>query len=173
MKIGKYIVMLCVTILILSMVGSADENNEKVNITVISESMSVDKNLGQETVLISINTEKTGYLTYLEKYYSKNETGNLSLDRAIMYYNNTMMNNTLTLRIKRPLNESGDSYSLVKAMVYIDNVKKFDSWFIYVNTTENPGTTNVPNETKESPGFGAIASIISITCIVHILKRRK
>lgn len=171
MKIGKYLIMLFVTILILSMVGTAVENNTKANIIVRSESISVDKNLGQETVLITINTEKTGHFTYLEKYYSKNVTD--TPDKAMLYYNDTLTNNTLGLKIKRPLNESGEPYSLVKAVIYIDNVKRFDSLFIYVDETEKPVTTNVPNETKGSPGFETIASIISITCIVHLLKRRK
>jgi hypothetical protein len=187
------IITLLLTIVILSTVSTAVENSEKANITVMSESMSIDKALSQETVLINIHTNKTGHLTYLEKYYSKNETGGLKLDGARMYYNNTIENNTLTLRIKRPLNSSGDPYIMVKAMMYINNNKIFDSWFIYVDTTKKPdivGTQNetvtnetvtnetvtnetVTNETVKSPGFEPIVFVISIVSIFYISKRRK
>lgn len=167
MKIGKMIVILFVTILMLSMVGVAVENTENVNVTVSEyKNENLDKNLTKEPVVIVLHTSKTGYLNYLEKYYSRNSTGALKLDSAAMYYNGTIENNTLTLKIKRPLNASGGTYSFVKAVVFIDNSKRLDSWLVTTEIME-------PGQTEESPGFGIIIAVISVMFTVYILRRRK
>ena len=162
--------MTLMAILILSMVGIAAENTEKANITVASKSLDIDKSTNKETVLITIDTSKTGHLNYIEKYYSKNDTGAINLDSASMYYNDTITNNTLTLEIKRPLNASGGQYLLIKAMVFIDNVRQFDSQFRIIDEQEEVKQTEQP---PESPGFDIVVPIISIVSIVYLLKRRK
>jgi len=172
MNIEKYIVTLFAIVLILSTVGAAVENasnagktnitdTSKANITIISKSVEIDKNSSKEIVLIYIDSSKTGHLNYLEKYYSQNATGGVNLDSAIMYYNETMPNNTFTLKIKRPLDNDGNQYRLIKALIYIDNKKEFDTWFKF-------GDKN-----KESPGFDIIVAIISMISIVYLLKIRK
>lgn len=167
MKIGKLTGITFIIILMLSAVYVAVENTENVNITINEyKSEDIDKNLSQEMVVVVIHTNQTGYLNYLEKYYSKNNTGVLKLDSAAMYYNGTMTNDTLTLKIKRPLNIYGESYPFVKAVVYIDNNKKLDSWFLADKDVK-------PSETKDSPGFDVIIPVISIILTTFLLKRKK
>ncbi len=165
MNIGKYIVVLMLAILMLSMVGMANDNNtEDVNITIISKNLDIDKDSNREIVLIYINSSKTGHLNYVEKYYSINETGGKKLDSAMMYYNDTMSNNTLALKIKRPLDIYGNPYRLIKAMIFIDNKKVFDKQLIFVKDE---------NEEKKSPGFDIIVTMVSMIFIICLLKRKE
>ncbi len=64
----------------------------------------IDKELNKHIVLVNINS-KIGQLIYMEEYYSINGAGNLKLDSRIIYYNNTIKNSELTLKIKRPLDK--------------------------------------------------------------------
>lgn len=161
MNIEKCIMVLLAAILTLSVVGIADENATKVNITVISKSVDIDKSSNQETVLIYIESSKTGRLNYIESYFYKNDTGIPDLDRAAMYYNDTLTNNTLTLRIKRPLDKLGNPYRLIVATIFIDNNKEFETWFKFTN-----------NDDKKSPGFETIVVMISIIFAICISKKR-
>lgn len=171
MNIEKYIVALLTTILMLSMAGMANENTEnvniteKVNITIVSKNLDIDKDSNREIVSVYINSSKIGHLNYIEKYYSINETGEKNLDSAMMYYNNTMPNNTFALKIKRPLDRSGNPYRLIKAMIFIDNKKVFDKQLIFVK--------NENSSEKKSPGFDIIVAAVSIIFIIYLFKKKR
>lgn len=172
MRIEKCIMVLLAVILVLSVTGIAEENTEKVKIVVIAKNLGIDKNLSKQMVFVNITTDKTGHLTYVERYYSKNETGKLNIKDARMYFNATIKNNTVLLRIKRPLSESGEPYAFVRSIVYIDDKKGLDSWLKYIDT-KNTSVDKDTNKDKKSPGFEVIMSIITMVSIVYLLKRKK
>lgn len=156
-----------ITILIMSVVGVAGDNKtEKTKVVVISRNIGIDQN--REVILASIATNKIGHLIYLEEYYSRNDSDpdKINLDNKIIYYNDTMTNNTLTLKIKRPLDKNGDQYKYVKAVAYIDNKRELNSWFKY-------GNKNDKNEKKKSPGFEIVILIVSILSVIYIKKLKK
>lgn len=166
MNIKKYALLLITIVLILSTIGMAEENNtEKTKVVVVSKDIGIDQDSNKYVVLVGIATNKIGHLIYMEEYYSRNGSDKLKLDTRIVYYNDTMANNTLTLKVKRPLNKNGEQYEFVKAVAYIDNKRELNSWFKRNNT--NVG------ENKKSPGFEIIVPIISILSIVYILRKRK
>lgn len=152
---------LLIIVLILPMIGIADENVTKANITVISKSVDINKSSNQETVLIHIESSKTGHLNYIESYFYKNDTGAPELDRAAMHYNDTLVNNTLSLKIKRPLDKLGNPYRLIMATIFIDNNKEFEAWFKFTN-----------NDDKKSPGFEIIAVMTSIIFAICLSKKK-
>lgn len=164
MNIKKYILLLVTIVLIFSTISTAEENNTgKTKVIVISKDVGIDQDSNKYVVLVNIATTKIGHLIYLEEYYSRNGS-KLKLDSRIVYYNNTMTNNTLTLKVKRPLNKNGDQYEFVKAIAYIDNKKELNSWF---------KRNNGKDEKKQSPGFEIIVPIVSMLSIVYILKKKR
>lgn len=173
MKIKKYVLLLITIVLIFSTIGTAEENNtttEKTKVLVISKDVGIDHD--KYVVLISIATNKIGHLIYIEEYYSRNGSDDkLRLDSRIIYYNDTMKNNTMTLKVKRPLDKNGEQYEFVKAVAYIDNKRELNSWFKRNNkSTANKSTAE---EDKKSPGFEIIVPIISMLSIAYILRNRK
>ncbi len=174
MNIKKYVFLttakcclLITIVLIFSTIGTAEENNtEKTKVIVISKDVGIDKDSNKYVVLVNIATNKIGHLIYLEEYYSRNGSDKLKLDTRIIYYNNTMTNNTLTLKVKRPLDKNGEQYEFVKAVAYIDNKRELNSWF----KRNNKSSTD---DNKKSPGFEIIVPIISMLSIVCLLRNRK
>ena len=170
MTIKKYILLLTI-VLIFSTIGIAEENKTKV--IAISKDIGIDSASGKYIVLVNIATNKIGHLIYMEEYYSKNSSDRLKLDSRIMYYNDTLQNNTLVLKIKRPLDKNGEQYDYVKAVGFIDNEKILDSWFTYINKNTSTVTENgIATENKKSPGFEIIIPIISILSVTYILKKK-
>ena len=168
MNIKKCILLLTTIVLMLSTIGIAQENQTKI--VAISKDIGIDNSSGKYIVLVNIATNKIGHLIYMEEYYSVNGSINgsdkLKFDGRIIYYNETLKNNTLILKIKRPLDKNGEQYRYVKAVAYIDNEMDLNSWFKYVNKS----TLNASTENKKSPGFEAIP-IISILSVVYILRK--
>lgn len=158
--------LLITIVLILSTIGTAEENNtEKTKVVVVSKDVGIDQDSNKYVVLINIATNKIGHLIYMEEYYSRNGSDKLKLDTRIIYYNNTMTNNTMTLKVKRPLDKNGEQYEFVKAVAYIDNKRELNSFF----KQNNKGA----DENKKSPGFEIIVPIISMLSIVCLLRNRK
>lgn len=172
MKTEKCIMVLLAAILVLSVAGIAEENAEKTKVVVIAKNLGIDKNLSKQMVFVNITTDKIGHLTYVERYYSKNETGKLIAKDARMYFNATIKNNTVFLRIKRPLSESGEPYTYVRAIVNIDNEKSLDSWLKYVDS-KNASVNKGANGEKKAPGFEIIISVVTMVSMVLLLKRKK
>lgn len=171
MNIKKCILLSITIVLILSTIGIAQENNA-TRVVAISKDIGIDNSSGKFIVLVNIATNKIGHLAYIEGYYFMNESGKLELDgKPIMYYNDTIKNNTLVLKIKRPLDKNGERYKYVKAVAYIDNESVLNSWFKYVNKSTLNASTENSTEDKKSPGF-EVVPIISILSVVYILRRR-
>ncbi len=161
-------------ILLLSVIGLAEDNSteqynstEKTKVVVASKDIGIDQNLSKDVVVASIATNKIGHLIYMEEYYSKNDSdpNKVKLVNKVIYYNGTMTNNTLTLKIKRPLNSNGERYKYIKAVAYIDNKKELNSWFKYKN-----GDTNM---NKKSPGFEIVLIILTTSIVYLLIKREK
>lgn len=172
MKIEKCIMVLLAAILLLSVAGIAEENTEKTKVVVITKNLGIDKNLSKQMVYVNITADETGHLTYVERYYSKNDTGKLIAKDARMYFNGTTENNTIWLRIKRPLSESGEPYTLIRAVVYINGQKDLDTWLKYIDS-KNASAIKGVNAEKKSPGFDVTIPIITMISIVYLLKRNK
>lgn len=166
MNIKKCILLLITIVLMFSTIGIAQENNA-TRVVAISKDIGIDNSSGKYVVLVNIATNKIGHLVYVEGYYFVNESGKLELDgKPIIYYNDTLKNNTLVLKIKRPLDKNGERYKYVKAVAYIDDKVELNSWFKYVNKS----ALNASTEDKKSPGFEVIP-VISILSMVYILRK--
>lgn len=169
---SKKLLILVATVLILSMVTT-------VNAEVVAKSkiLGIDKNISRQIAVVQITLDKPGQqLVYVERYYTRNSDGKLKLEIGRMYYNGTVGNQTLTLRIKRPLMEGGKPYPIVRAMGTIDGKQELNAFFKYPksNGTNNGKTPGEDTQKKfPIPGFESILSIVSVISLVCILKRRQ
>lgn len=162
----KFLIILTIIILMISIVGVIED----ANIVIRARTVGIDENESKEITIIDISTNKLGQLKYIEWYYSKNETGQYNRDVRIEYYNETVNNNVIILKIKRPLAPDRKPYNKIKALVFIDDKLALDSFLAYEKLTIKEGNTT--KEEKKSPGFGIIASILSISLIIFVLKKK-
>lgn len=145
-------------------VVQAQENNIKV----VSKIIGINSTYNKEIVVVNITMNNIGNVSYAEGYYSVNDSGKLRLDGTsrIVTKNGT---DTLTVKVLRPMSPSGKPYNMVKAVVVEDGNVVFKGFYDLNNVSSNADNNN----TKKSPGFGTIISIVPIMLIVYLLKMKK
>lgn len=157
---------LIVTVLMLSIVSIVSA--EDTGVFVRARTVGIDKNTSKEITIIDITTNKTGNLKYVEWYYSKNESGQYKRDTRILHFNDTITNNVAILKIKRPLDHTGKPYSVIRALIFVDDQLVLNSMYkTKVNTNKDA------NQEKKSPGFEIAITAISIISLAYILKKRR
>lgn len=168
----KKLLILAATVLILSMVIT-------VNAEAVAKSkiLGVDKNISKQIVLVQITLDKPGqHLVYVERYYTRNSEGKLKLEIGRMYYNGTVDNQTLTLRVKRPLMEGGKPYPIVRAIGIVDGKQELNAFFKYPKSADKNNAKTSGGATQKKfpiPGFESVLSVVSIISLVCLLKGRQ
>ena len=156
------IMAILVTVPIMSI--AADDSG----ILVRARTVGIDKNTSKEIVIIDVTTNKTGQLKYIEWYYSKNESGKYNRDLRVLHFNDTIKNNIAILKIKRPLDPTGKPYSVVRALIYINDELALNSMFKSADIKQS-----TPQEQKKSPGFEIGILAIAIISMHYLLNKRR
>lgn len=111
-----------VAILILSTNAMAQDN-----ISIKSRTIGMDKNWNKFIAIVEITVDNIGHMSYVEEYYSLDSKGDPKFYSASILYDDNMTNNTMRLRILRPMTRLGVPYSLIKSVVIIDD-KRTEKW---------------------------------------------
>lgn len=148
-------------------IRSSITNNESTirikNETIFSlkiTSLGTDQNWGAKRILIDIMSKRSGRLTYIENYYSIDSEGKPKFYSDNRYENNLI--NEISFEILRPKTKLGKPYSLIKAIVRLDNKTLFEDFVttgtfkledVNISTLPTPSIINTTKKNKTSPLF--------------------
>ncbi len=111
---------------------------------------------------------KLGHLIYMEQYYIKDNTNNLTLDESRIYFDGMINNSKITFLIIRPLDKQGNRYSedQVRALATLNNNTILNTWYtsdiISIETeTSNNGTERL---------IGIITIVLSLMIGIFLIR---
>lgn len=142
-----------------------------VNAEIIAKSkaIEIDKNENKQIAIVQITLDKPGQnLVYIERYYVIDNNKNLTIKVGKIYYNNTVENKTLNLKVKRPLADDGKPYPVIRAIAIVDNETKLNAFYRYPKTSSE----GEASDKATTPGFEGIEGIIAVSLIIILFARR-
>lgn len=125
-KINILIITIIISTILFSMGGIAEEG---LPIKFVKSSPAeFDFNWNKQKASIDIAVDRTIYLVYIEEYYSIDNKGNPKLYSGANYYEGIVTKGVLSFNFMRPNARYGQTYSLIKSSIIIDNNTVIEKW---------------------------------------------
>lgn len=136
--------------------------NNYSNTTVVTKFSDRDEQ-NSSIVVVNVKMNQSGNLTYIERYYLIDKSGELKYDRSAKYYDKYAENNNLTFKILRPNSSLEKPYPVVEALVNINNQSVFQGWVKKIKFTSQ--SQRLQRRYEEDIKISIIAVIITILVI--------
>jgi len=148
----KYLPTIIITTVILFLLLSVISPVQADNIRVMFQIKSVgfDQNQNSYRLLVNISTNTPGHVVYLEEYYSIDSNSNPKFVSAVRIDGGDLVKIGSTFNasfeILRPVSHGGKSYTLVKAVIILNDKRVLEYWLTRrMDFVDNTGTDDDDN----------------------------